>query len=109
MEPCVVVQEFVPVPLPSGALEQGLCDPVYHRRGGNGKGTMRTRAMCQEFVPGPSPKWCSKQGPRVPVYHYCGSELEGVASDSVVQKLVSAPFSSGALEQPRYGSVYHRL
>ena len=50
-----------------------------------------------------------EQGPRVPVYHYCGAELEGVASNSVVQKLVSAPFSSGALEQPRYGSVYHRL
>ena len=35
-QPSKVVQEFVPVPLPSGALEPSPADSAYHQRSGNG-------------------------------------------------------------------------
>ena len=49
--PSKVVQEFVPVPLPSGALEPGPRVLAYHHRSGNGNPC----TAAQEFVPGSFP------------------------------------------------------
>ena len=65
-----MVQEFVPAPLPSGALEPSPADSAYHQRSGNGNPCV----VVQEFVPVPLPSGALEQGLCDPVYHRRGGK-----------------------------------
>ena len=103
--PSKVAQEFVPAPLPSGALEPGPRGLAYHQRSGNGN--LNTAA--QELVPGSFPPGALEQKQSASVYLRRGSNRKRAKRSSLVcQELVPVPPSGDALEQGPGDPVYHR-